>query len=92
MSKAYDRVEWSFLFDMMKSFDFCTKWINLIFHCVSSVSYSIVMNGRKGDEFTPSRGLKHKGPLSPYLFIFCVKGFFRLINFAKRDGLLGGVK
>jgi hypothetical protein len=37
MHKAYDRVEWSFLRDMMARLGFAEQWINMIMSCVSSV-------------------------------------------------------
>lgn len=58
MSKAYDKVEWTFLEDMMRNLAFCEEWVHLILRCVKTVSYSVVLNGVKGEEFKPSRGLR----------------------------------
>lgn len=45
MSKTYDRVEWSFLEDIMRRLGFVERWINLIMTCVNTVSYSILIKG-----------------------------------------------
>ena len=36
MSKAYDRIEWNFLIEVLQSMGFSQKWQNLIFNCISS--------------------------------------------------------
>lgn len=58
ISNAYDRIEWSFLADMMVSLGFCSKWVELLLRCIKSVSYSEVLSGAKGGEFKPTQGLR----------------------------------
>ncbi|XP_030505420.2 uncharacterized protein LOC115720410 [Cannabis sativa] len=42
MSKAYDHIELGYLKVVMNRMGFAEKWISLVMHCVSSVSYSII--------------------------------------------------
>ncbi|KAA3472560.1 reverse transcriptase [Gossypium australe] len=49
ISKAYDRVEWGFLEKMMRKMIFDPKWIRLIMKCISTVSYSVVLNNQAGN-------------------------------------------
>ncbi|CAL9002074.1 unnamed protein product [Prunus brigantina] len=91
MSKAYDRIEWPFLEEMMKKLGFAEQWVRLIMTCVTTVTYSFLVHGSPCGYLTPSRGLRQGDPLSPYLFILCAQGFSSFLTHAERDGRLKGV-
>jgi hypothetical protein len=91
MRKAYDRVEWSFLENIMYKLGFAEQWILLVMICIQSVTYFVLLNGEPHGLITPSRGLRQGDPLSPYLFLLCAEGLSSLLRKADLDNTLHGV-
>ena len=91
LQKAYDRVNWDFLKAVLLKFGFSRIFVNWILQCVSSVSFSILVNGGKSKLFWPSRGLRQRDPLSPYLFILCQNVLSRIIEKQRLAGCISGV-
>ncbi|XP_056697419.1 uncharacterized protein [Spinacia oleracea] len=56
LKKAYDSIEWSFLVDVMRSLGFPDLFIDWIVVCISSVTYSILLNGKPCPPFAAKRG------------------------------------
>ncbi|KAG8473535.1 hypothetical protein CXB51_035829 [Gossypium anomalum] len=54
--------------------------------------YTMVTNGKNGEEFQPARGLRQRDPLSPYLFLICAKGFSRILDKEKRERRIFGAR
>lgn len=92
VSKAYDRIEWTFLRCVLLRLGFADTLVNSIMLCVSSASYSFLLNGKQFGDLQPSRGLRQGDPLSSYLFICCVEAFIKLVQTAVADGRLHGVR
>jgi hypothetical protein len=92
MAKAYDRVEWQFLQTTLESMGFPHQLTDTILECVSTVSFSILVNGKPSHQFTPQRGLRQGYPLSPYLFIICANVLSGLITKAQNLRKIHGIK
>lgn len=67
IQKAYDTVGWSFLRNILHAFGFHQIMIKWIMNCVTSVSYSINVNGEVHGFFKGKKGLRQGDPLSPCL-------------------------
>lgn len=89
--KAYDTVNWEYLFNMMSSFGFQDKWIRWMKVCIQSVRVSVLVNGSPTNEFCPEKGLRQGDPLSPFLFNIVAEGLNILFQRAKALELIKGV-
>ena len=91
MSKAYDRVEWKYLEQLMKGMGFANRWVALMMECISTVSYSILINGEPSPIVHPTRSIRQGDPLSPYLFLLCTEGLHSLLHHAAESAQIRGV-
>ncbi|KAK4384637.1 putative mitochondrial protein [Sesamum angolense] len=80
IQKAYDSVEWDFLLEVLRLFNFPQQFITLIEQCVSTASFSISLNGSIHGFFKGSRGLRQGDPISPYLFVLVMEIWSTLIR------------
>ncbi|XP_024200200.1 uncharacterized protein LOC112203464 [Rosa chinensis] len=92
LSKAYDRMEWSFLRKVLDRFGFAHSWIDLVMQCINTVRYSFLVRGKPRGLVIPSRGLRQGDLLSPYLFLIGAEGFSALLRQKQELGLLQGIK
>lgn len=88
--KAYDRVEWRFLEQIMRKMGFCSQWVDLIMSCIGSASYQVLVNGVPEGEIWPTRGIRQGNPLSPYLFLVCSEALNQQLQFAANSGAIRG--
>ncbi|KAL0451591.1 UNVERIFIED_CONTAM: putative mitochondrial protein, partial [Sesamum latifolium] len=71
---------------------FGKEFVELIMLLVTTVSYSLTLNGEPFGYFRPERGIRQGDPLSPYLFIFCAEAFSCLIQKAEERGVIQGIR
>lgn len=57
--------------------------------CITSPTFSILINGKPNGFFQGKKGLRQGDPLSPYLFIMCMEVLSRLLDAATRNGSFG---
>ena len=71
--KAFDKLEWPFMFKCLDFFGFPTyikEWVKILYTDIKS---SVTNNGWHSEYFDLGRGVRQGCPLSPYLFILCAE-------------------
>ena len=71
--KAFDSVEWSFLFKTLETFNFGNKFIQWVKILYNNILSCVGNNGYYSDYFELSRGIRQGCPLSALLFILVVE-------------------
>ena len=80
LEKTYDKLEWNFIREALFRANLPVDLIDVIMSCVTTVSTSILVNGGATDLIVPSRWIRQRDPLSPYLFILCMDFLGQLIE------------
>ena len=72
--------------------DFEPKCVSRNMNCVSTVTFSVRVNGFISEKFSVSWGLRQGDPLSPYLFLLCIQGFSSLLHAEAAFANLHGIQ
>ena len=71
---------------------FDRKWVSWTMACISTVSFSVLLNARSHGFIKPERGIRQGDPLSPFLFILCAEALVHVLNASEAKGKLHGIK
>lgn len=75
MAKAFDRVCWTYLGQLMLKIGFDFRLVRIILNNLSATRCSVLINGKSVGYFPMARGAKQGDPLSPLLFILVSEDF-----------------
>ena len=71
--KAFDTLEWDFLFQTLEKMNFGQSFINWVKLFYNDIESCVSNNGVSSQYFKLERGVRQGDPLSAYLFILCME-------------------
>lgn len=92
IAKAFDKVEWNLLLCILENLGFCPKFAGWIKECISTSSFSFLLNGSPFGMFSPSRGIRQGDPLSPFLFAIYMETLSRFLFLEELHQNFRGIK
>ena len=90
--KAYDHVDWVYLWLLLLQIGLPVFETNLIMFCVTFDEFLILINGSPTNFFKSIGGIIHGSFISPLLFILIIECLSHMINRAKDEGKLKRIK
>ena len=90
IEKAYDHVNWDCLLSLLDRMGFGSKWISWMRACISTVRFSVIVNGSLTGFFDSSRGLRQGDPLSPLLFLLIMEVLSCMLRRLVERGFIKG--
>ncbi|CAL1394844.1 unnamed protein product [Linum trigynum] len=88
LMKAFDSVNWAFLFRVLTAMGFPNKFLNWLRMCVTTQKFSIGFNAGSVGFFPAKKGLRQGDPLSPYLFVVAMEVFSCLMHTAAAQNVM----
>jgi hypothetical protein len=89
--KAYDKINWDFLFEVLKQRGFSETWCRWLRTVVCGGTLSVKVNGNMGSYFKSGKGVRQGDPLSPLLFNLAADSLAKMVQIAQRNGLVRGL-
>nr|AAM08499.1 Putative retroelement [Oryza sativa Japonica Group] len=89
--KAYDKVQWQFLFDVLERKGFDEKVIGWIKHATLNGKVAININGNTEEFFRTYKGVRQGDPLSPLLFNYVANALSEMLTRAKEADHIRGL-
>lgn len=89
--KAFDSLSWEYLHEIMEIMGFSSTWCRWIMELLSFARASVLVNGSPTQEFQIQRGLRHRDPLSPFLFILAMEGLHIALTRAQEANIFRGI-
>lgn len=71
--KAFDRVDWPFLFRVLEHCGFGPSFVSWVKLLYSGIRSAVLINGYTSQAFFPSRGVRQGCPLSPLLYVISIE-------------------
>ena len=78
--KAFNTIEWEFIWKTLQKYNFSPKFINMIKLCYNDIESTVINNGEICGWFKLSRGIGQGCPISGQLFLFDAETVAHLIR------------
>ncbi|XP_020250145.1 uncharacterized protein LOC109827551 [Asparagus officinalis] len=92
LHKAFDSINREFVYYIMHCMGFPPIWINWIKECLSTPSFSVLLNGSSTGFFQSNRDIRQGDPLSPYIFVLVMEFWSISMEVATISGKIQNIK
>jgi hypothetical protein len=91
-SKAYDMLEWDFLFEAMVAIGLPAVFLKFVSLLFKNATANVKVNGALSESFKIERGVRQGCPLAPYLFIIATKVLNTMVTMEAATGRVKGIQ
>lgn len=90
IEKGHNTISWSAILATLTKMNFPSIWISWIRTCLTSTSFSFLINGRPTSWIKLAREVRQGNPISSYLFILVSQNLTSMFIFALRHNMIPG--